>query len=531
MAAPNTVDIKDILPIDGGFDPVIDGVIDVYGNSGGGFGDFGLDSSLFGGDLGGLNGATGDFGEDVVETPTAANDPNNPNNMPKAQMTKKQYDAYVKEWSDAQRAIDNRNDITTAEGDVLKREVTEAVLNTAGIPYDGDTFDYKTLTDQATGGGLLNSRIDIIEGDSASASASGAIASILGSIGSVMSGGSIDSSSSNTVDDASNSSSNSPAAPTGANGGVTDNSAASGDSVLGTDASPVVDPLESWEYNAADDVFTSNSTGESIPANGSQNVPLDDGGTYTILTNSTGTSGTAEHTVVNEAGQAVGKAVDTGTGIAIVPIGGFLDNPILSASGTTDGLADIVVNTTSDVNTPVKTTTDNTGDKGDTGNTDNTDNTGDKGDKGDTGNDGLDGLDGGDGLDGNDGLDGGDGLDGNDGLDGGDGLDGNDGLDGGDGLDGSDGLDGGDGLDGNDGLDGGNGLDGGDGTDGTDGTDGGDGTDGSDGAQGIAGVSPSITQTLFGADLAKLTPITGDITAAKRFAPRRRRTTLFGDLV
>jgi hypothetical protein len=31
--------------------------------------------------------------------------------------------------------------------------------------------------------------------------------------------------------------------------------------------------------------------------------------------------------------------------------------------------------------------------------------------------------------------------------------------------------------------------------------------------------------------LAKLTPITGDITAAKRFAPRRRRTTLFGDLV
>jgi hypothetical protein len=403
----------------GGFSRV-DGVIDVIGSAGN-FGSFGLDPSLFGGDLGGLGDSIADLDQESQPEETTA-----PDEQPKAPLTVNQINDLVKERDAAYAEVNNNPNLTTAEANTAKQGITGALLTTAGIPFDPDTLDPFSLSD---GSGPISNRWEVIEGSAApsggGASAAGAIASILDSIG----GG------------GGNSGGDTVAEPTPA-------AQPPASDVIATPVPmPIIDPIESWVYSAAGDVFTSNTTGEALPADGSQDIPLNDGGTYTILSNSTGTSGTAEHTVVDEAGQPVGNLTGNGGGFSVAPTastgstGGLdtigvpsapspVNTPVQAPTGSTGGgvaLEDIVVNTSSDVNTPVQFPTNNTAGTNGTGN-------------------------------------------------------------------GS-----------------------------------GDGKDGTDGRDGVDGSSPSITQTLFGSDLISLTPISGNITEARRFAPRRRRSTLFGE--
>jgi hypothetical protein len=403
----------------GGFSRV-DGVIDVIGSAGG-FGSFDLDPSLFGGDLGGLGDSIADLDQESQPEETTP-----PDELPKAPLTENQINDLIKERDAAYKDIDSRPNLTTAEANIAKQGITGALLTAAGVPFDPDTLDPFSLSD---GSGLISNRWEVIEGSAAPSgggvSAAGAIASILDNIG----GG------------GGNSGGDTVAEPTPA-------AQPPASDVLATPVPmPIVDPIESWVYDAAGDVFTSNTTGEALPANGSQDIPLNDGGTYTILSNSAGTSGTAEHTVVDEAGQPVGNLTGNGSGFSVAPT---------ASTGSTGGLDTIgVPSTPSPVNTPVQAptgvgggspvfATEPTPTATPTINSTPTP-TSTPGTGGGTGN-------------------------------------------------GS-----------------------------------GDGEDGTDGRDGVNGSSPSITQTLFGSDLISLTPISGDITEARRFAPRRRRSTLFGE--
>ena len=171
-------DIEDIIPIDGGFDPI--GEIFATGGSQGGFNDLFADPNLFNGDLGGLDSGSGGFGEDIV-----MDAPLPPDEQPKAVLTPQELDDLVKKRDAAYKVIDNNPDLTTEQANQVKKAITGAILTAAGVAYDPDTLDPVTLSD---GSGLISDRWEIATDNSASsggavAAAQSGIASILSSMG------------------------------------------------------------------------------------------------------------------------------------------------------------------------------------------------------------------------------------------------------------------------------------------------------------------------------------------------------------
>jgi len=147
------------LPVDGGFDPVLDGLFDMRGG--------GTDSSTFFGDLDYMDRLEEARDQDfrmqgVVEDPTKE---------AKANITKDAYDALSR-----QRALIFESDKTDAE----KRADISKLLSDARIPHDPESLDVYSPADRF---GLLSNRINIIEEDDSSSPLSGGTLGGMGSSG------------------------------------------------------------------------------------------------------------------------------------------------------------------------------------------------------------------------------------------------------------------------------------------------------------------------------------------------------------
>jgi hypothetical protein len=233
----------------------------------------------------------------------------NPNDAPKAQLTEEQIKALVQERDAAYKAIDNNDSLTSEEALALKKEVTSAILVTAGVPFDAATLDPVTLSDSS---GTISTRWDVVEGDAASGGSSAAsaidtILSAIGGLGGMIGGGSA----------------SSEVASGGSTGGTTapaPQPAPAPEPATQAPQTDVVTPEESWTYDAGNNVFVSSATSEAYPAGDTTDVPLADGGVYTVRPdlNADG-SVIAEH-VVDANGNKVAQVADSGGTAVLVPL-------------------------------------------------------------------------------------------------------------------------------------------------------------------------------------------------------------------
>jgi hypothetical protein len=187
--------------------------------------------------------------------------------------------------------------------------------------------------------------------------------------------------------------------------------------VSGGSTETVEDVRETWTYDKATDSFISTVRGDSIPRTGDADVPLRDGGEYSVRPVA-GTEGvTAEHVVDEESGESVGAfTIDILTGLPTL-------KKITDETVITD-TTDTAVNGTADVGPAAPTGVDDSGTATGGGISVTGTLSGDKyagvsrngggtlvlNTAGTDGTDGADGQDGADGKDGRDGKDGKDGL-------------------------------------------------------------------------------------------------------------------------